>query len=339
MMPFVSIIIPCFNEETTIRLLLTAITEQTYPVAKMEIVIADGLSTDNTRTEIQAFQAENPRIKIRLVDNKKQNIPSGLNRAIEAAEGEIIVRLDAHSVPASDYIEQSVAALEANQGDNVGGVWQIQPGNDSWVARSIAVAAAHPLGVGDASYRVGGQPQLVDTVPFGSFRREFIDQVGHFDESLLSNEDYELNVRIRKLGGRIWLDPGIKTKYFARKTLRELARQYWRYGYWKLRMLTRYPETFRWRQLSGAFVLTWLVLGLASVWLPLARGLLLLETIVYGGAISLAGIQAARKHKDFALLFGVPTAIAVMHFSWGTAFLWSYFTYLIAGNDPPDKSE
>ncbi len=332
-MPTVSIIIPCFNEETTIRLLLTALKEQTYPREKVEIVISDGLSTDGTRDEIQDFQTENPGTNIRVVDNEKRNIPAGLNRAIEAAAGEIIVRLDAHSVPAFDYVERCVNALENDQGDNVGGVWQIQPGKNHWIARSIAIAAAHPLGVGDARYRVGGQPQLVDTVPFGSFRRDFIDRVGHFDESLLSNEDYELNVRIRNQGGRIWLDPRIKTKYFARKTFRELAQQYWRYGYWKLRMLTRYPETFRWRQLSGAFVLTWLVLGLASVWWPFARLLLLLEFVIYGSALTLAGIQAAWQHRDWTLLFGVPIAIAVMHFSWGTAFLWSFSTYVFAGKN------
>jgi len=326
-MPIVSIIIPCFNEDATIRLLLEALYSQAYPREKMEVVIADGLSTDNTRAEIRSFQTEYPDLAIKIVDNHLRNIPSGLNRAIEAAEGEFIVRLDAHSVPARDYVARCVAALEAGQGDNVGGIWQILPGGAGWVAGAIAAAAAHPLGVGDARYRVGGNPQVVDTVPFGAFRRKLIDKIGYFDENLLSNEDYEFNVRIRKSGGKIWLDPAIQSKYFARKTWSELARQYWRYGYWKLRMLIRYPETFRWRQLSGAFVLTWLGLGFLSIWLPIARGLLLGEAVIYGAALFVAGLQVASRCKDLALLFGVPVAIGVMHFSWGTAFLWSFLTY------------
>jgi cellulose synthase/poly-beta-1,6-N-acetylglucosamine synthase-like glycosyltransferase len=320
----VSVIVPCYNEQPTIRLLLDALYQQTFPRSEMEVVIADGMSEDGTRAEIEAWQAENPELTVRVVDNQKRSIPSGLNQAIEAAEGAFIVRLDAHSMPNLDYVERSIAALKIGNGDNVGGAWRIQPGGNGEVAKSIAVAAAHPLGVGGAQYRVGGQAQAVDTVPFGAFRKEIFDRVGFFDETLLSNEDYEYNARIRKAGGVVWFDPKIQSVYFARSTFKDLARQYWRYGYWKSQMLRRYPETIRWRQgLPPLFVLSVLGLGLLSLGFEWARGLLLIETLVYGLVLLLAGLQVAIRHRDLRLLIGVPLAIFTMHFSWGLAFIWS----------------
>ena len=215
-LPLVSIIVPCRNEQNTICLLLDAIHTQTYPCDRMEVLIADGLSTDETRQRIAEFKAGHPDLTVQVIDNPQLNIPAGLNRAIAAAQGELIVRLDAHSVPRSDYVAGCVAALQQGLGDNVGGVWEIYPGGVGWQARAIAAAAAHPLGVGDAHYRYTDTPQQVDTVPFGAFSRSLIDRVGPFDESLLTNEDYEFNVRVRQAGGKVWLDPAIRSTYFAR---------------------------------------------------------------------------------------------------------------------------
>jgi len=322
-MPQVSIVIPCFNEQATIHLLLDALYNQTYDPTDMEVIIADGMSTDDTRGKISLFQRDHPTLKMKVVDNIKRNIPSGLNRAIEAAEGKYIIRLDAHSIPANDYVARCIQGIKAGLGDNIGGVWEIKAGTDNWVARSIALAASHPLGVGDARYRVGGKPQAVDTVPFGSFQRSLVDEIGPFDETLLTNEDYEFNARIRKSGGKVWLDPQIRSTYFTRATFSELAKQYWRYGYWKVRMLVRYPETFRWRQLAGLFVLSWLVLGLLAIPFPIARWILFIQTLFYGFALVGSGVQLVVKHRDIKLAIGVPIAITTMHFSWGSAFLWS----------------
>jgi len=321
--PLVSIIVPCYNEQATIRQLLAAIDAQTTPHNEMEVVIADGMSTDGTREEIATFIESHAGPVVRVVDNLAGTIPAGLNRAIEAARGRYIVRLDAHSMPYPDYVERCLTDLQDGLGDNVGGVWEIQPGGNSWQARAIAAAAAHPLGVGDARYRLGGDAQSADTVPFGAYSRELIERIGVYDESLHSNEDYEFNARVRQSGGVVWLDPEIRSVYIARNSLSELARQYWRYGYWKLRMLRRYPDTFRWRQLAGVFVLSFLILGLLGVWFPLARWLFAFEIVLYVFVLLLAGFQVAIQKKDPALVLGVPLAMATMHFSWGTAFLWS----------------
>ncbi len=220
-------------------------------------------------------------------------------------------------------------ALDARRGDNVGGIWQIVPGmagkrsRAGWLARAIAVAAAHPLGVGDAHYRHATQPQHVDTVPFGAFRRELVEKIGPFDENLLTNEDYEFNVRIRQSGGKIWLDPAIRSTYFARATLAALAQQYVRYGYWKGQMLRRYPETIRWRQaIPPAFVLSLVGLAALSPFLW-ARVLLAVEISFYFMVLFAVGLQSALKKQDLSLTVGLPLAIATMHLCWGSALLWS----------------
>ncbi|MBT3189929.1 MAG: glycosyltransferase family 2 protein [Anaerolineae bacterium] len=319
MSPTVSIIIPCYNEEKSIRILLDAIFAQTYSISAMEVIIADGISEDNTQAEIAAFQDLHPDLDLRVIENPACIIPAALNIAVEAARGEIIVRLDAHSAPAPDYVERCVDALNAGLGDNVGGVWDIRPGTKGWVAASIAAAAAHPLGVGDALYRHATQAQIVDTVPFGAFRRELIEKIGLFDESLLANEDYEFNARIRESDGKIWLDPAIRSVYFARPTYSRLAKQYFNYGYWKWKMLRRYPETLRWRQaLPPAFFLSIIFFLLLGFFSPLFVFLLILELLLYFFILFLAAL----KNK----MLGLPIAIATMHISWGGGLLWSALT-------------
>lgn len=320
----VSVVIPCYNEQDTITGLLDALRRQTLPASDLEVVIADGCSTDSTRQRITEYGQKYPDLVVRVVDNPQRNIPAGLNQAIKAAQGELIVRLDAHSAPYPDYLEHSAAAVESGVGDNVGGVWEIRPRDQSWQACAIAVAAAHPLGVGDARYRYTDQAGEVDTVPFGAFRRSLIEKVGGFDETLLTNEDYEFNVRVRQSGGRVWLDPAIRSIYLARSTLGDLARQYWRYGYWKARMLRRYPGTIRWRQaLPPLFVLSLLVMGLLALWQPFAAWIFVIECTTYALILMMVGVQLALKHRDWRLAPGVPLAIAVMHLAWGSAFLWS----------------
>ncbi|MDD2923282.1 MAG: glycosyltransferase family 2 protein [Anaerolineales bacterium] len=327
MQPFISIIVPCYNEETTIRHLLEAILAQTYPRAQMELIISDGLSTDKTREVIAEFQREHSDLSIRVVDNTVKTIPAALNQAIRNSRGEIIIRLDAHSAPIPEYVARCVSAHEAGRGANIGGVWEIRAGANTRIAEAIAFAAAHPLGVGDAMYRLNAKEGAVDTVPFGSFRRALLDKIGMFDETLLANEDYEFNTRVRESGGKVWLDPSIRSAYFSRGTLGKLANQYWRYGFWKFKMLKRYPHTLRWRQaLPPLFVLSLFALLVLSLLMGLARWLLAAQLIVYFSALGAAGLKlAVEKRKPF-LFVGLPLAVATMHISWGAGFLWSSMT-------------
>lgn len=332
-LPFVSIIVPCYNEEKTIQHLLNGIFSQTYPLEKMEVVISDGMSTDNTLEAIESFKKEHGALRITVTKNQLKTIPSGLNQAIGESRGDLIIRLDAHSMPIKEYVERCVYAHQNKKGDNVGGVWEIRPSENTWVADSISFAAAHPLGVGDAMYRLNAKAGAVDTVPFGSFYKSLIQKIGGFDETLLANEDYEFNARVRESGGVVYLDPEIRSVYFSRSTLKQLAIQYFRYGFWKLKMLQRYPHTLRWRQaLPPVFVLSLLAWVVLSLWLPIAFYILALQLFLYFFVLGLAGIRLAFSKKKGYLIFGIPLAIATMHIAWGAGFLVSGISSLFAKN-------
>lgn len=321
----ITIIVPCFNEEKTIQLLLDAILGQSIEPEKIEVIIADAMSTDNTRICIREFAIRNPKLTIRVVDNVKRTIPAAINLAAYSAQGEYLLRLDAHSVPASDYVNNSIYLLRSGKAQNVGGIWEILPGNDSCIARAIARAAAHPFGAGDAGYRISAKSGFVDTVPFGAFRKVDFVQLGGFDEDLLSNEDYEFNTRLRQNGGKVWLDTSIQSKYYARKNLAELGKQYWRYGFWKNRMLRKFPNSLRLRQaIPPLFVLTLIILGISSFFVPIAR-------IIFGSGVGLyllalfssSIIESVIKMDGCYLLMAF--AFATIHFCWGGGFLYSYF--------------
>lgn len=334
MRPTVSIIVPCYNEQHTIRSLLGAIAAQTYPRERIEVVIADAMSQDGTRGAIRAFGEAHPGLSVRMVENSQRTIPSGLNLAMREARGEIMIRLDAHSIPIPEYVERCVQDLENGKGSNVGGVWTIRPGGNGWIAAGIAAAAGHPLGAGDALYRLNAKAGEVDTVPFGAFRRTLLETVGEFDESLLTNEDYEFNTRIRRAGGVIWLDPEIRSLYVARSTLPDLARQYWRYGFWKFRMLLRYPGSLRWRQaIPPLFVLSIPLLALATLlWRP-ALLILVIELILYLGALFLASAGMAMRRGQLTVMPGAALAFMTMHAAWGGGFLWSLGRRLLRFNE------
>jgi glycosyltransferase involved in cell wall biosynthesis len=320
----VSIIVPCFNEESTIGGLLESIYQQTYPLQKMEVIIADGMSEDGTRAKIQEFQQTHQQFHVQIVDNPRRIIPAALNLAIRAASGEIILRLDAHCRPMPDYVARSVEGLVQGKGKNVGGLWKIQPGAETGIARSIAISASHPLAVGDARYRYSNKEGSVDTVPFGAFWKDYLVELGGYNEELLTNEDYELNTRIRQHGDTVWFDPDIQSIYYSRPNLKGLAKQYWRYGYWKCKMLKKYPGSLKLRQaIPPLFVMGWLLLCVAAIFSYLFQLILALMVLLYILALVVISLPAIFKEKDLALIIGLPLSIATMHFCWGAGYLWS----------------
>lgn len=322
--PQVSVVIPCYNEAATIGKLLASLEAQTLPKSRFEVVIADGGSTDGTIEEIKNYLELHQDLLVRVIANPARIIPAGLNAAIKASRGSIITRMDAHTLPSANYLELSLRDLEDGKGENVGGVIDILPSADTWIGRSIAVATSHPLGVGDARYRWTTQAGPADTVAFGTFHRELFDRIGYYDESLMINEDYELNTRIRLSGGTVWVDPEIRATYFSRDSLQTLSRQYFSYGFWKFKMLKRYPKSLRWRQaLPPIFVFGILMLLLGSTVLEMARILLLAGLAGYLLILTAGSLPAATRKKDWTLTAGIPLAIATMHFSWGSGFLWS----------------
>jgi len=324
--PLISIVIPCFNEEKTISSLLEAIRSQTVDMDSIEVLIADGLSTDKTREIIREYSSQHPELAVVILDNEKRVIPYGLNKAIRAAQGEIILRMDAHAIPAKDYVALSLEALKTGKGDNVGGVIDIQPGSPTKIASAIAVATAHPLGVGDAMYRWATKAGYTDTVAFGCYYKTTVEKVGFYNESLKANEDYEFNARLRRLGMKIWVEPAIRAVYYSRPTLRALSRQYFSYGFWKVKMLKLFPKTLRWRQaLPPLFVLGNLMLLLVSIFWFQAIWIFTAVMTMYLLILAAGSVKPAMKQKNATLIIGVPLAILTMHFSWGSGFLASVF--------------
>jgi len=328
--PTVSVFVPCFNEERNMVRLLDSLANQTFPVAEMEILIVDGLSTDRTRAIIKKYMTRTPLPMIRILDNPDRFIPHALNIGVKNAQGDFLVRMDAHSIPAKDYVARCVEFLKNNPKSGVGGRIEIAV-NDygtSYIGKSISVAASNPLGSGGASYRSGGKAGSVDTVPFCAFSKETFAKVGKYDETLLANEDYEWNTRLRKSGGTVWFDPEICSVYFARGTLRALSRQYVNYGFWKFKMLKRNPETIRLRQFLPVALLTFLILAsfltivgivMENPWLRWAAPV---AFISYAGLVAV-GVAATISNKKWFLLPGVALAIMVMHLSWASGFFGS----------------
>jgi phenylacetate-CoA ligase len=230
--PRVSVVIPCRNEARHIAACLDAILATDYSADAVEVLVVDGMSDDGTRALLARYAAAHSRI--RMVDNPQRITPAALNLGIQAATGDVIMRMDAHVVYPPEYIPRAVAALEASGADNVGGVIATLPGDDTIVARAIAIALNLPLGGGRPSFRIGTrEPQVVDTLAFGCWRAELFDRIGLFDEELVRNQDVEFNGRIANHGGRVLLVPDIVSYYYARRSLWEVVRKRYQYGYFK----------------------------------------------------------------------------------------------------------
>lgn len=318
----VSVVIPCYNEERFIGKVLENLAGQ-YAAARYEIIVVDGMSTDNTRALVSEFMLRRPEIAVRLVDNPAKNIPTALNLGIENARHEIIVRMDAHSVPSENYVRRCVESLRRDDVSVVGMPWHIRASAETIPARAIAVAVAHPFGIGDAKYRLSNsESQFVDTVPFGAFRKSLWREVGGFNEALLANEDYDFHYRVRQRGGRILLDVGGHSDYFARGSFKALAVQYFRYGRWKAQMVKLNPRSLRLRQLvAPVFVLSVVSLLLLGLWWRLALVALLLVLTPYLALALFFACKLSRRARDWRLLPAIVLAFLIIHIAWGSSFL------------------
>jgi len=318
--PFVSIILPCRTEERYIGPCLESILATSYPPDRFEVLVVDGRSDDGTRSVVAQLAAAHP--QIRLLDNPLRITPVGLNIGLEAASGEIIVRMDAHVAYPPEYLPWLVTALQETGADNVGGVIVTLPADNTPIARAIAVALSHPLGVGNSYFRIGAREQRdVDTVPFGCFRREVFDRIGMFDEDLPRGQDEELNFRLIQRGGRVVLLPNVLSYYYARGSLRMLARMYYQYGYFKPRVAQKVGAIMTARQLVPAvFLLSLLAAGAASAWWPVA-GVVGLGIAGSYAAVVVGGAALAAARHGLACALMLIAVFPVLHVSYGLGFL------------------
>jgi glycosyltransferase involved in cell wall biosynthesis len=323
---FVSVVIPCYNEERFILKALQQLAGQ-YDPNRYEIIVVDGLSIDDTRSLIEQFKNDNSDLAVRLVDNPARNIPTALNLGVAAARGNIIARMDAHAFPSVGYIRRCVEVLRETDAAIVGMPCRVQPGANTLMARAIAGAVSHPFGIGDAKYRlgVGGPlPDPVATVAFACFRKSLWIDLGGFNEALLANEDYDFNYRARRSGGQVILDKSGHCDYFARTTLKALAKQYLRYGGWKAEMIRLQPRSIRLRHLvAPLFVISLAVLLLAGLVWPFSWWLLLAEVSVYLALALAAGWQVTKKvGGGLRLIPLLPVVFVTIHLAWGSGFLF-----------------
>jgi glycosyltransferase involved in cell wall biosynthesis len=328
-LPTVSVIVPCYNEERFIRQTLENLSTQ-YPSQAYEIIVVDGMSDDSTRDVVEQFQNSHPDSSISLVLNPDRSIPKSLNLGIEHATGEVIARMDAHAFPSTGYIRRCVEVLSNGEAEVVGMPCLIQPGAGTVTARSIALAVSHPFGIGDARYRLTGdrdRQEAVDTVAFACFRKSLWQKLGGYDESLLTNEDYDFNYRARSQGDRVILDRSEHCNYFARESISKLSAQYRRYGKWKARMIRLHPRSIRIRHLvAPCFVASIILLAALGLWKTEAWFVFAAELIVYLALATVFAVQATNKARETtSVLFVLPMIFLVIHLSWGASFLLGLF--------------
>jgi succinoglycan biosynthesis protein ExoA len=319
--PLVSVIIPCRDEENTIVGVLEAFAAQTYPLTRMEIILADGFSTDGTRIRVRTFLAEHPEYPLRLIDNPGLTAPAGINAGVRDSRGEIILRMDAHAFPQPDYIQRCVELLRKTGSDGVGGSVDVLPRVNTVWARAIAAAGANPFSTGGSRFRVGGAMGEVDTIPFGAYRRDVFDRLGGFNESVPVNEDYEWNYRVRKSGGKIVYSPEIRSQYFSRGTIPAMIRQYFMYGRQKAVMLSFHPESLKLRQAIPALFLPSLALGFFAgfLWKPLWF-LSVGELLLYLSFAVFFSAWDAMRRRQGEFLFSLPPIFLLIHIFWGLGF-------------------
>jgi len=306
-----TIVIPCCNEAGCIAAVLDSIRAQELEGLEWEVIIADGMSDDGTREILVRYTREDARF--RVIDNPSRTVPAGLNAAIRQARGEIVLRMDAHTSYAPDYVRRCVELLHETGAANVGGPARTKP-RGYW-GRAIAAAYHSPIACGGARFHDPEYEGWADTVPYGCWRKSTLLELGLFDERLVRNQDDELNLRLCRAGGRIWQSPSIVSWYQPRASVGRLFRQYFQYGFWKVAVIRKHRLPASWRHLAPAtFVLMVLLLGFVS---PAAWAAMLASYVL--ACLAASGVSARR--YGWSLLPALPIVFFTYHFSYGLGFL------------------
>jgi len=315
--PFISIVIPCYNEKEFIGQCLDSIIDNDYPKDLLEVLVVDGMSSDGSRDIVKTYIERHYFIK--LLDNPKKITSCAFNAGIKISSGDVVMLMGSHSIYKNDYISQCIKYLLEYNADNVGGIIKTVPGSKTHTAKAIALSLTHPFGVGNSAFRIGAtKPQWVDTVFGGCYKRKVFETIGYFNENLVRSQDMDFNIRLTAAGGRILLVPTIVSIYYAKKTIKEFFNHNFDDGLWAIYPLKFGSSIFKIRHLVPlAFVLSifgGLVLSLFWIlFLFLVLGILsiYLFTSLY------FSLKLALKSRNLRYLFILPIIFASRHFGYG----------------------
>jgi len=325
----VSAIIPCRNEEKFIGKCLDSVIAQDFPKDNFEILVIDGMSDDKTRETINEYVKKYPFIK--LLDNPKKFTPFALNIGIKNAKGEVIVRMDAHSIYNKDYISKCIKYLKEYEVDNVGGIWKIMPSEKTLINKAIALVSSSFFGAGNAYYRTGYSKGLkfVDTVFGGCYKKEVFKKIGLYNENLIRSQDMEFNLRLKKAGGKILLVPEIVTRYYPKSTLKEFFKHNFLDGIWTIYPL-KFGLSLKLRHyIPFVFIFSLIVPLTLSVFFKPMIYLFLFIIGLYLFTSLFFSISIAIKEKNFGFVFLLPLAFACRHFGYGLGSLIGFIKLIL----------
>lgn len=328
--PLVSIVLPCRNEADNIVACLQSILAQAPPEGGFEVLVADGMSTDGTRELLDEIAANFP--QIRILNNPGRIVSTGLNAAIRAARGDLIIRMDAHTTYAPDYLQQCLAVMDETGADNVGGPMLTRA--ETFLEEVVRAVFHSPFAVGGARSHSPTYEGWVDTVIYGCWRKSIFREVGGFDEELVRNQDDEHNLRLNRKGYRVYQSPRIQSWYRVRGSLSALFRQYMQYGYWKILVIQKHRAPASWRHLvPGGFLAG---LGLLAMWGCFWRPALWADfglVAAYLLLVFLISLFTAAR-SGWKLLPLLPAAFCCFHLGYGYGFLRGIWDFCLFHNAP-----
>ena len=308
----VSVVMPVYNEEKYIEKCINSLLLQDYPKENMEWIFVDGCSEDRTVELLKKYQSVHPRL-IKILNNPNKIVPYAMNIGIAASFGKYIVRLDAHADYATNYISKCVYYLENTDAENVGGVAETK--SKGVMGNAIAKMLSSKFGVGNSQFRINGESGYVDTVPFGAFKREVFSKYGGYDERLVRNQDNEMNFRIRKNGGKIYLSNDIHLSYYCRDSIRGISKMAIKNGMWNIITMKLCPGAMGLRHfIPFLFVCSVLLLGILGLIHPIFWMMLGAELLLY---FSLDIFFSARQASDIKEFFIMLILFPIFHISYG----------------------
>ena len=314
-LPLITVILPVRQEGVEITRTIDSVLCQDYPKEKMEVLVVDGMSTDETRETVQAIAARDHRV--RLLDNPAKIVPTAMNIGTEAARGEIIIRVDGHTTIARNYVKRCVKVLAQTGAGCVGG--RMDPTGTTFTGQLVALATCSPFGVGNSQFHYSDKPGYTESVYMGAWYRDQLMGAGGFDEEMVRNQDDELSYRLRRLGRRVYLEPGLRSEYRPRGDGWKLWRQYFQYGFWKVRILQKHPGMMRSRHfIPSIFVLVGTTATISALFSSYAAWGLLAGVVLY---FTLGLIAALRSRGGLLQRSLLPLVFFALHSSYGAGFL------------------